>query len=332
MMYKYEASDTGSYIIGSRPALPSFDIFLYDGKDLDAAKAVGFSYFSSMAAFMDSYGLTFIGPKTLPPDEQPSLSVSPESLTFADTGGTQTLTVTTTAEKFSMGVALPGAYFCKATAVDKTITVDVAANTSDEERSTVIGISVGDQVVSVPVTQGPKVITVTVDPSAVTLSATGSSSDVTVTTNAETWSAVVVEGFAWCTLSQGEGKLTITGSENTVTTQRLATVRVTADGKTADINVTQEGAAVIFSVNKTAVSLPASGSSDNVEVTTNATFWFVEVVEPEATWCTVEQQGGKAVITAVENTDAASRTATVRISAENRTADIIVTQAGAVAP
>lgn len=88
MMYKYEASDTGSYAIGSHPALPRFDVFIYDGTDLDAAKAAGFSYFSSMAAFMDSYGLAFFGTQT-PSPEQPSISVAPASLTFTGAGGTR---------------------------------------------------------------------------------------------------------------------------------------------------------------------------------------------------------------------------------------------------
>lgn len=332
MMYKYEASDTGSYVIGSHPALPRFDVFIYDGTDLDAAKAVGFSYFSSMAAFMESYGLTFFGTKTATP-EPPPVSVAPTSLTFTGAGGTQTLTVTTTAESFIIGVALPGAYFCKASVADETITVEVDENTSDEGRSTVIGVSVGNQVISIPVTQGAKVVEtkLSVAPTSVSVTAAGSSSDVTVTTNADVWSAAVVGSAPWCTVSKGTGKITITGSANTTATQRTATVRVTANDKTADITVTQAAAAVTLSLSKTTSSIVAAGASDDVTVTTNAATWSAAVVEPAATWCSVVKGTGKITITAGANSGTTPRTATVRVTAEGKTADVVVTQQGAEA-
>lgn len=329
-MCKFEASETGSYVIGSHPSLPHFDIFIYEGTDLDAAKAAGFSYFSSMASFMESYGLTFLGSDAdvTPP---PSLAVSPTSMTFTGAGGTQTLTVTTAAEKFSMGVYSAGSYFCKASVSNKTITVKVAENTSDKGRSTIIGVSVGSQVVSIPVVQGAAVVetTLSVAPTSVNVSAAGASSDVSVTTNAQTWSSAVVGSAPWCTVTNGAGKITIASAANTSTVQRTATVRVTANDKTADIPVTQAAAEVTLSLSKTSSSLSAAGASDDVTVTTNAATWTAAVEAPAATWCTVAKGTGKITITASANTAITSRTATVRVTAEGKTADVTVTQQAA---
>lgn len=415
MMYKFELAEKGSYLMGSHPALGRIDVFVYDGPDLDAAKATGFEFAASMAAFLESYGITFAGDLKAP--EEITLSVTPVELEFDGEGGSSSLTVTASRD-FKAAVS-SGSNFCTAAVNAQTVTVNVAKNTSNDPRTAVVALSAGSQVISIPVrqeaaethltlskttvslaaagasdeitittdapsweaavtdpsatwcqltqsddkltvrataqtstvarsatvrvtsgnatadvtvTQSGQEVTLSVNPNTVAITAAGSSSDVAVITNAATWDAVVTGSAPWCSVAKGSGKITITGQPNTTTSTRTAAVRLSAGAKTANVTVTQTAAAVTLSVSPQTVPVVAAGGSATLTVATNAPSWVSSIVETEATWLAASDSGSSVNLTVQENTDTASRIATVRVTAQGKTADSVVTQAGAVAP
>jgi uncharacterized repeat protein (TIGR02543 family) len=80
--------------------------------------------------------------------------------------------------------------------------------------------------------------------SPITFTETGGAYDITVTTNQSSWDAVSDQ--TWCTVEKSEDQFTVTASANTASTERKATITVTAGNATnVTINATQAAAAPV---------------------------------------------------------------------------------------
>jgi|GEM_PF-982389 len=127
---------------------------------------------------------------------------------------------------------------------DATLTFTAAANTATTERTATVTVSaegVSDQTITV--TQEAVAATLSVSPSAVSVSKEeGSTATASVTSNTS-WA--VTADQSWLTVSPsggtGDGTLTFTAAANTATTERTATVTISAEGVSDRIiTVTQE--------------------------------------------------------------------------------------------
>ncbi len=113
---------------------------------------------------------------------------------------------------------------------------------------------------------------ISLSPTELSFSATGETKSVSVTANAD-WTASCAE--SWVTLGatsgSGDTSLDISVGDNSSTAQRSATVTFkTKDGKaTANLTLTQTAADVVFSIDRSEVSVAAEGGEFTVKVTSN---------------------------------------------------------------
>jgi hypothetical protein len=145
-------------------------------------------------------------------------------------------------------------------------------------------------------------------------SAAGSTNFNVATTLA--WTAQSNAG--WCTVTPsgtGSGTLTASFTENTSTSQRTASITISATGASDQtVSVIQAGASAILSVSPQSQNVPATSGSAYFNVATTLAW----TAQSNAGWCTVTPSGnGNGTLTAsfTENTSTTQRTATITISA-----------------
>ena len=122
----------------------------------------------------------------------------------------------------------------------------------------------------------------------------------------------------------------VTAVVNELARERIATITVTGNGKSATVSVTQESGEGQLETLPETLLFPFSEESKTVEVTANC-LWLVIF---EAEWLTVTPNegidDGVLTITATQNESPDERTATVTVSGGGKTSSIVVTQAGRV--
>ncbi len=154
-----------------------------------------------------------------------------------------------------------------------TYTYAAKANTAPSAREGTI-VFCNDNEVCIPVTvkQAAADASLSVSPAELSFSAKGESKSVSLKSNTS-WKATSSESWATIDKSSGSGDATIgiSAAENTATASRTATVTFTTDdGKsTASVKLTQEGADVVFSIDRSEVSVAAEGGEFTVKVTSN---------------------------------------------------------------
>lgn len=197
-----------------------------------------------------------LGMMSCTPDDQQdpkaTLSVDPPTLTFAITGETKEVIITTNQETWS-AVCVPEAdsEWCKIEKADGKLKITIGANSTEKDgRETVVKVTagVGDNVATEEITviQGAPAATLTVEHDALSFTAAGETKEVVITTNQDAWSAACVPATdaEWCILTQESGKLIVKVSENTsITSGRNTTIKVSAgtglNVANADIAITQ---------------------------------------------------------------------------------------------
>lgn len=259
--------------------------------------------------------------------QEATISVSPTSWTVPS-AATATQDITVTSDD-TWSSASNQSWLTVADSADK-VTLTAAENTTVNSRTATVTVTAASDsaTATVAVTQPGAAATVSV--AAPTVTATEGAAinqDVAVTSNT-TWSAVSDQ--SWLTVTPGEGKITLTADAIAPgAAQRTATVTVTTTAgspvATATVAVTQTAAEITLSVDPAAITPAKEAGSTDVTVTTNATAWTAALTAA-ADWCTPTQGTGKVSIAVTENTGA-ERTATVRVTAGDKTADITVTQA-----
>lgn len=204
--------------------------------------------------------------------EQPSLEVSPETMTFGAESGTQRATVTAQGVEWTHEVAAEAAEWLSAErSDDKTLTV--AENAAPEQRSGRITVSAegsGTAPCVITVTQQAAEITygLTVEPASLDFVGTDApSQQVTVTTEGEglTWTAEPEEAIAeWVTLAVEGNEITVSVADNLLTTPRAGLITVTPSVESAGakaIRVTQAGCDPEFSATPLELTFPCGDIS-----------------------------------------------------------------------
>jgi hypothetical protein len=286
--------------------------------------------------YRNAFGWSAFG-TILEAGEAPKLSVSPLSLSFAESGGSQTVKVASNVAWTTS--ALPS-WLTRASAAglnDTTlVTFTAAANGGATVRNATVVFSgtAGASSQNLAVTQAANAPALSVSTTSLSYAAAGSSQNITVTANVG-WTAG--SSAAWATVSpasgSGNGTVSVTAAANTGAA-RTATVTLTGSGLTRTVSITQAAAGTPPSTNSLTVSpdtldFAVAGASENVSVSANLSWTAVS----SATWATVSPASGFAngtvSVTAAANTGAA-RTATVTLAGGGITRTVTVRQASAL--
>ena len=168
---------------------------------------------------------------------------------------------------------------------------------------------------TITVTQRGAAATLSLSPSAAwTPSHTSNSRTVNVTTNASSWNATSDQ--RWLSISRiGSNQFVMIASANTTTSDRRATVTVTATGApTRTITVRQQIRPATLSLSPSGNWSPSHlASGQTVNVSTSASTWNVT---SDQRWLGVSRIGSNQfVMTAQANTTTSTRTATVTVTA-----------------
>ena len=282
-------------------------------------------------------------------------TITPPSLEFPDAGGEKNFTVTVKSPATVESVE-SSATWCTVTKSGTspvTVAVSVAANNTDQQRSTslVVGMKLGTTTASatVQITQEPNKIEYTITPTSLEFPAAGGEKNFTVTVKSPATVESVESSATWCQVTKsGTSPVTVAVKVAGNIAYESRTVSVTVKMKleeittSATVQITQEGAKkpdeIEYTISPTSLYFPAAGGSKNFSVTIKSPA-TVESVESSATWCTVTKSGTSPVIVTVKasaNTAYQPRTAfvTVKMKLGEITASekVEITQEEAVEP
>ena len=258
-----------------------------------------------------------------------SISASTESLVFNNTASSVEVTITseanwtaTTSDSWIEIAPTSG------TAGSTTMKVSVSPNTSVNERTGYVIVSIGGiQRIQIPLRQ--RGIYIETNKTELAFKAAGGSLDLSVLSNT-TWE--VTSAPSWVTVSptsgEGDGKVKVTAQENPNTANRSGVMHITQSGLNIDvaITVTQEGKS--FDINTTVLNFNDKQETQTVQITTDGT-WSART---DATWITLSPQSGTGnanlSVSVSENTSDDERTGEVIVTMGDRTANIAVVQKG----
>ena len=160
-----------------------------------------------------------------------------------------------------------------------------------------------------------------VSQSEIEVPAEGGSYDLTVTSNVDYEVSVDVD---WITFISDGDTYTFTVNATESTDQRTATITISGEGITKEVNITQEGATLLVSSDE--VTVAAKGETVTLTVTANAEY----TVSTDADWLTLvsDIESSSLSITVSANESTESRSAVITVANENLSVTVNVTQEG----
>ena len=268
-----------------------------------------------------------INPPTPPPPPATTLSVSKENLSFASSGGKESITVTTNAGSYSVS-GLPT--WCSVQSSTGDFVVSCSANSGSSTRSGYFTVSAGDKTVRLSVSQSGRTqqaTTLSVSKENLSFASSGGKESITVTTNVGSYS---VSGLpSWCTVQRNTGDFVVSCSANSGSTTRSGYFTVSAGDKTLRLSVSQSGRtqpATTLNVSKESITFTSSGGrSEEINVYSNADRYSVSYVP---SWCSVQMFDGYFVVTCDANNSVQSRTDRFFVVAGGKEVQVTVIQVG----
>ncbi len=289
--------------------------------------------------------------------EQPSLEVSPETMTFEAGSGTQQAAVTAQGVEWTHEVAAEAAEWLSAErSDDKTLTVTVAENPAPEQRSGRITVSaegsgVAPCVITVTQQAADVAYGLTLEPASLEFAGEGAPAQ-TVTVVAQgglTWTAEPEEAIAgWVTLAVEGDKITVTAADNPETASRSGNIVVTPSVESVGqkaIRVVQTGKEVIpeLSATPTELTFPCGDVTSEytepqtIQVTAVGTTWHLMwSIDVAGEWAEVmpNDSDDEIMLRLKRNGTAEPRTASLFIVPDNadlglQTVEVKVTQEAA---
>lgn len=256
------------------------------------------------------------------------LDVSPSIITFTNTGGVQTVVVTTNVGDWSITDSIPAwLSFSQTTGTIGQTIVTITADTlsTPERRAAPLHFTDGINTIILMITQNG---VFSVSPSTFTFPASGGVTSFTV--NAYTsWSITNIP--AWITMSQVSGMagtyvVTMTADTNSTYTARSDTFVVTCNTNTKNCSVSQ--AANELNVSPTAFTFVWSGQTKTFTVQTYGNDWYISSYPEWLSFSTYTGSSGTTTVTvsADTNTMDTGRTGTFEISDGERTVTCSVDQ------
>ena len=273
------------------------------------------------------------------PDPEPYLQVQPSTVDFTNAGGKQTVTVTTNIEGWTFDVDADGEWVTAVrTTAGNGIELTAEPNPDNAERKTFLRITAGavaseNKVVELKQQPGAAITYyLTIEPTGtVTLDADGEVLNVAVNTNVADWT-FDLDANSWLSAVKTATGLQLTAVENPYAATRSVTLRIIAEqhGLERTLTVTQRAAGPFLDVSPDDTELSISNAAQVVEITvdTNIADWTFYLDAND--WLTPEKTATGVKLTALENPNLATRSVTLRISAEEHDLEhsIIVTQEG----
>ena len=194
---------------------------------------------------------------------------------------------------------------------NSTLSVTVAENPNDNERTGQVTVSMGDKSSTLSIVQKGKYFTVS--NSLLTYTSRGGSLNIAVTTN-DTWTAQVENSPAWLQLSSASGygniDVNVTALDNPSVNSRSATIVFkTANNKNVKVMVTQD-ARYLNVDNREVLFYSKGGTSEAITISTDGTY----SVSCSDTWFSVNQSSNTFTITATENTTTDTRIGYITIA------------------
>lgn len=248
----------------------------------------------------------------------PYLEVSTESLNFEALGGNLTFAINSNTA-WRVNEALSWITIEPSTGTGSgVVTVTALPKTGSSYRfGTIFIYGTGTTTKRVSVTQVGSTFTLTVSPTTLSVPFAGGTVSATVASNTD-WS--VSESASWLSVSPGtgtgNGALSITASANTAIASRSADILV--QGVNTDpvtLRVTQAGAPAVLTVSSDSIIVSAQAGTATLTIQSNTTWSIAEAAD----WFTVSpvssSGNGTVLITFLEQTVYAPRTATLTVSA-----------------
>lgn len=193
-----------------------------------------------------------------------------------------------------------------------SLTFTVANNTDHNPRSGIIEVMDVAGSTSVPVQIDQQGLPNTEEHN-VSLPEFASKGGSTKVSQTDTWTAEVINGAAWISLSATSGsssqQLTITTSENNSGNQRTGSIKVTCGFDIYLYNIVQSGKTITLSASS--IDFFAKGGESQA---INATADKTVSVTSSASWLKVVQNGNTFTLKADKNTTSSQRTATITVT------------------
>lgn len=257
------------------------------------------------------------------------LTVTPESLTFSNDGGTQNISVVS---NYTWIASCDADWLSLSTTTgsgNNSISVTAKSNSSTSQRSANITITCEGATKVVTVIQASQALTVS--PSAMTFDYFSGSQNISVATEGQ-WTAN--SNASWLTLSRssGTGNAIVEAkvSTNNSTTERTAIVTITSAGVSKTISVTQHGKqATTFSVTPMSLEFDCTKSSLDINVLAN----YGWAASSSASWLSISQTSGNGNATVsvevVANNTESAREGMITFTCEGITKTVYVVQKAA---
>jgi hypothetical protein len=262
----------------------------------------------------------------------PSLSVTPSNQNVGAAAGTTSFTVTSN----TSWTCVSNATWCLVTTSGSgngSIVANYGENITPSQRIATITVSAtGVPPVTITVTQASATPTLSVSPLNQNVGSAAGTTIFSVTSNSN-WTALSDQ--TWCTVTpsgSGNGSLMANYTENTSSTQRVATITVSTSGVSpVYVTVTQSGVGGLYlNVTPPNQNVGTPAGSTSFSVSSNISWSAIS----NQSWCTVTPSGtGNGTIVAIytENISTDSRTAQITVSGSGVNAAVVtVTQEGTI--
>ncbi|MFZ4427117.1 MAG: BACON domain-containing protein [Saprospiraceae bacterium] len=246
-----------------------------------------------------------------------NLSVSPTTMSFTSAGGAQSVAVTSNTTWTITGKPDWITLSTVSGSNNGTVTVTAAPNGTASVRNAVLTFSApGVTNRNVSITQQSASTALGVSPTSLSFPTAGGILPLSITSNT-TWTAT--ESLSWLSLSASggtnSGTINVSCTANPDTAVRTGIITFTGIGAlTQTVTVTQQGASLFMSVAPSSIAFAALGSSQNLNITSNTSWFLSESLDWLSLSTTSGNNNGTVVVTSNTNPVNSVRSGTITVS------------------
>jgi len=249
---------------------------------------------------------------------EPSITLSPTSLSFGSTGGTTSLNVTASVAWTLSGLPSWLSATPSTGSGNAALTFTCQANPSILARNATLTFTGSDgSTQTVSVVQSGAAPALSVSPQSLTASETGGTLSFSITSNTS-WT--VSESSTWLSISPASGSnngtVTVSVSANALASPRTASISVTGQGlPSTSVTVTQNAAPPFLSASPASLQFESGAGTLSFNVTSNTNWTVGETLD----WLSVSQgsgtNNGQIQVTVLENLALTPRTGSIALTA-----------------
>lgn len=215
-------------------------------------------------------------------EDEPSLSVSKETVNFTAPADEEIITVSTNQATWK-AVRPEKDDWCSLRFEGALLIIEVDDNLKVQPRTTTVTVYAGNITKSITVEQAAANEALSFVPDKVELDASGEAVNVTITTNTDSWTYNVNK--TWCNVSRNGDVLSVSADEYTDGKPRSAVITVKAGSLSKDITVTQSNTGMAY-----AIDVPADFSASYVQKIMYGDVQIAEVCKEFIKTSTVSEQ------------------------------------------